>query len=103
MSCILGVPRLADSTDLANAAAKPSATSAKTTATMTNVTFELLRDTPPLSAARVVEVPDINVLLYTDRTRAADETAGRIPRWGRRQLGPADAGPGAVADNSRTV
>jgi hypothetical protein len=47
---------------------------------MTNVTFELLRDTPPLSAARIVEVPDINVLLYTDRTRAADETAGRIPR-----------------------
>jgi hypothetical protein len=48
---------------LANSGAKASATSAKTIATMTNVTFELLRDTPPLSAARVVEVPDINVLL----------------------------------------
>jgi hypothetical protein len=30
---------------------------------MMNVTFEPLRDTPPLSAARVMEVPDINVLL----------------------------------------
>ena len=27
-------------------------------------------------------VPDINVLLYTDRTRTADETAGRIPAIG---------------------
>jgi hypothetical protein len=69
---------------------------------MTNVTFELLRDAP-LLAARVMEVPDINVLLYNDRTRKADETTGRIPVRGRRQLGPADAGPGAVADNSRTV
>jgi hypothetical protein len=83
----LGVPRLADSTDLANAAAKPSATSAKTIATMTNVTFELLRDTPPLSAARVMEVPDINVLLYTDRTRAADETPGRTPHRGMTTTG----------------
>jgi hypothetical protein len=49
---------------------------------MTNVTFELLRDTRPLSAARVMEVPDINVLLYTDRARTADETAGRIPLFG---------------------
>jgi hypothetical protein len=57
------VPRPAASTDLTKAAAKPSATNAKTTATMTNVTFELLRDAPPLSAARVIEVPDINVLL----------------------------------------
>jgi hypothetical protein len=29
-----------------------------------------------------MEVPDINVLLYTDRTRAADDPAGRIPRQG---------------------
>jgi hypothetical protein len=57
------VPRPVASTDLTKAAAKPSATSAKTTATMTNVTFELLRDTPPPSAARDLEVPDINVLL----------------------------------------
>ena len=54
---------------------------------MTYVTFELLRDTPPLSAARVMEVPDINVLLYTDRTRAADETAGRIPSSGETTTG----------------
>jgi hypothetical protein len=43
------------------------------------VTFELLRDTPPLSAARGIEVPDINVLLYTDSTRTADEPPGASP------------------------
>src|SRR3954471_288375 len=96
------VPRPALRTDWTNIAAKPSAISAKTSATMTNVTFEPLRDTPP--AAEVIKVPDINVLLYTN----APGTGGRTrpdasPQPGRRQLGPADAGPGAVADNSRTV
>src|SRR5690348_3000733 len=96
------VPRPVLSTDWTNIAAKPSAISAKTSATMTKVTFEPLRDTPP--AARVLVVPDINVLLYTDQHPAADETRlGAPPSPGRRQLGPAAAGPGAVADNSRTV
>ncbi|GAA2618540.1 hypothetical protein Adu01nite_49500 [Paractinoplanes durhamensis] len=42
------------------------------------MTFEPLRDTPP--AAEVIKVPDINVLLYTDRTREADVTARAHPR-----------------------
>jgi hypothetical protein len=62
---------------------------------MTKVTFELLSDPPLLSAARVMEVPDINVLLYTDRTRTVDETAGSTPCSRRRQPGHADAGPGS--------
>jgi hypothetical protein len=68
---------------LTNAAGNPSATSAKTTATMTYVTFELLRDNPPPSAARVMEVPDINVLLYNDRTRVVDVTTGAQPTGSR--------------------
>src|SRR5215813_14022656 len=96
------VPRPVLSTDWTNIAAKPSAISAKTSATMTNVTFEPLRDTPP--AAEVIKVPDINVLLYTERARSQrTNRPGATPSPGRRQLGPADAGPGAVADNSRTV
>jgi hypothetical protein len=68
------------STDWTNIAAKPSAISAKTSATMINVTFEPLRDTPP--AAEVIKVPDINVLLYTDRARCRrTNPAGRIPRY----------------------
>ncbi|GAA3347401.1 hypothetical protein GCM10020358_62010 [Amorphoplanes nipponensis] len=92
---MLVVPRPAESTDLTKTAANASATSAKAIATMTNVTFELSSDPPLLSAARVMEVPDINVLLYTDCTRAADETAGRTPCSRRRQPGPADAEPGS--------
>ena len=44
---VLGAPAGGEHRLGRTAAAKPSATSAKTSATMTNVTFEPLRDTPP--------------------------------------------------------
>jgi hypothetical protein len=61
--------------------------SAKTIATTMNVTFEPLRDAPPLSAARVVEVPDINVLLYTDRTQRRTKPPSASPARGETTTG----------------
>jgi len=50
-----------------------------------------------------MEVPDINVLLYNDRTRAADETAGRIPVRGDDNWVLRAQDQEQQADNSRTV
>ncbi|BCJ43915.1 hypothetical protein GCM10010168_67180 [Actinoplanes ianthinogenes] len=73
------MPRPVRSTDWTNIAAKPKAIRANTSATMTNVTLDPLRDTPPPSAARFTEVPDINVLLHTPTApEMVDETSGRL-------------------------
>nr|BFE77174.1 hypothetical protein GCM10020092_104750 [Actinoplanes digitatis] len=85
------VPRPAASTDLTKTAANASATSAKAIATMTYVTFSLLRDTPPLSAARYTEVPDINVLLYAERTRQRTKPRAHS-LLGETTPGPAERG-----------
>src|SRR5688500_629628 len=63
ISCMVVVPFAVARAARRRAAAKPSATRAMANATTTYVTFALVRDNPPLSAAKV-PVPDIYVLLY---------------------------------------